>query len=198
MPDAPVQWKPHQIICLEACLAQAVRTSDLREEFGDVLPHMLLHFAADRIECHGAYTTTLALDRLFLKQLARGILNRDFGAPWPWDPAWSYTSEVDSDRGIRLDDVLLTMSRRMSESGHRTAWLHSGNGVFILVTHAPDTAGRVRDVLDREGLLCQETIHEWILPTASGDQPECECEDDEGHQHEETCPLHRHYRPEEP
>jgi hypothetical protein len=64
-----------------------------------------------------------------------------------------------NDKGVRLEDAIAEMIRRMVAVGHRTAWMRTDRGdVFALVTHHPETAARIYEVLEREGLLCQLDI----------------------------------------
>jgi hypothetical protein len=56
---------------------------------------------------------------------------------------------------VPLQDAIAEMIRRMGMVGHRTAWLRSEqSGAFVLVTVQPETAARIYEVLEREGLLC--------------------------------------------
>jgi hypothetical protein len=60
-----------------------------------------------------------------------------------------------NDKGVRLEDAIAEMIRRMIAVGHQTAWMKTDSGdVFALVTHDPETAAKVYSVLEREGLLC--------------------------------------------
>jgi len=54
-----------------------------------------------------------------------------------------------------LRELVVEMLKRMGAAGHRTVWATAEPGIFVYITHRPETARAAEQALEKAGLLCQ-------------------------------------------